>query len=156
MKKKSILSAIVAAWLLVCSLANAAEPTKAPQIAYSTKFRNVDYLFTEQVEKAAKEDGASYDYAIREVGWELISAVGRACNAVDGIQAILIDRINFKGKSSFVVLGVIASNKFLSLNFNGAPSNEALAKLFAAFEKERVVVTRRAETSGVELAVVSP
>ena len=127
MKKNSILSVILAAGLLTSGLASAAEPTKAPQIAFSTKFRNVDYLFTEQVEKAAKEDGASYDYAIREVGWELISAMGKACNSVEGLQAILIDRINFKGKSSFVVLGVIVGNKFLSLNFNGAPPNSPLS-----------------------------
>lgn len=149
----------IAVLLSVAALASpstsATESGKAPKIAFSTKFRNVDYLFTDQVDVSARADGSDYDNAIRDVGWELISAVGKACNSVEEIQAILIDRINFKGRHSFVVLGVIADKKFLKLDFNGPPPDATLKKLFDAFENEHVIVTRRAEGSGVDLSLAN-
>lgn len=141
--------------ILTCAPYASAEENRAPQIAYSTKFRNVDFLFTDKVERAAREDGATYDIAIREVGWELISAVGKASNSVEGLQAILIDRINFKDRHSFVVLGVIVGNKFMSLNFNGPAPNEPLKKFQEALENARVMIIRKAESSGVELALAA-
>src|SRR5437867_1977425 len=78
------------------------------KIFASTKYRGVELLFTESVEKYARADGGNYDYAIREVGWDLISAVGNSASATPGLQAILFNRINYKEKHSFVALGIIA------------------------------------------------
>ncbi len=131
----------------------AGEVSKAPHVAFSSKYRNVDYLFTDHAESAAIADGANYDLAIREVGWDLISAVGRACSSVKNIQAIFIDRINFKDRHSFIVLGVLSDLQYLSLNIDETLSNATLKELMTAFEREHVSVIRLAEAAGVELSM---
>lgn len=131
----------------------AAESSQAPHVAFSSKYRNVDYLFTDRAEIEAIADGANYDFAIREVGWDLISAVGRACSSVKNIQAIFIDRINFKERHSLIVLGVLADLQFLSLNIDEALSNATLKELIDAFEREHVSVIRLAQATGVELSI---
>lgn len=131
----------------------AAEVTKTPHVAFSSKFRSVDYLFTDRAETEAIADGANYDVAIREVGWDLISAVGKACNSIKSIQAIFIDRINFKERHSLVVLGVLADLEFLAFSVDSALSNATLKELINAFEHEHVSVIRLAEASGVELVI---
>ena len=133
----------------------AGEANKTPHVAFSSKFRSVDYFFTDRAELEAIADGANYDFAIREVGWELISAVGRACSSVKNIQAIFIDRINFKDRLSFVVLGVLADLEFLAFNIDGAISNATLKELISAFEREHVSVIRVAEASSVELLIAN-
>ena len=138
---------------LTADLLLAAETAKAPHVAFSSKYRSVDYLFTDRAEVEAIADGANYDVAIREVGWDLLSAVGRACNSVKNIQAIFIDRINFKDRHSLVVLGVLADLQFLSLNIDEALSNSTLLELLNAFEREHVSILRLAEASGVELSI---
>lgn len=150
---KRLISALIISSLLSPPLLFAAETGKAPEVAFSSKFRNVDYLFTDRAEREAVVDGSNYDHAIREVGWELISAVGRACSSVKNVQAIFIDRINFKEKHSFIVLGVLADLQFLSLNTDGTLSNQTLKELVTAFEREHVSVIRLAEASGVELLI---
>lgn len=139
---------------LTADLLLAAETAKAPHVAFSSKYRSVDYLFTDRAEVEAIADGANYDVAIREVGWDLLSAVGRACNSVKNIQAIFIDRINFKERHSLVVLGVLADLQFLSLNIDETLSNATLKELLSAFEREHVSIIRLAEASGVELSIV--
>lgn len=133
----------------------AGEIAKSPHVSFSSKYRSVDYLFTDRAEAEAIADGANYEVAIRQAGWDLISAVGRACNSVKNIQAIFIDRINFKERHSLVVLGVLADLQFLSLNINidEELSNATLKELFNAFEREHVSVIRLAEASGVELSI---
>lgn len=150
---RTIIIAVLAipVWLLTGALQATEMGEKSLQIAYSTKFRSVDYLFTDRAEKQAVADGANYDFAIREVGWDLISAVGRACSSVKNIQAIFIDRINFKERHSFVVRGVMADLKFLKLD--GALANETLKELVQALEREHVSVVQLAETNGVELLI---
>lgn len=143
-----IISSFVTADLLL-----AAETAKAPHVAFSSKYRSIDYLFTDRAEVEAIADGANYDFALREVGWDLLSAVGRACNSVKNIQAIFIDRINFKGRHSLVVLGVLADLQFLSLNIDETVSNATLKELISAFEREHVSIIRLAEASGLELSI---
>lgn len=140
---------LAAACLLV--QAHTAVAADAPKIAFSTKFRNVDFLFTEEVDRAAKADGGDYQFALRDVGFDLISAVGKAANSTPGLQAILIDRIKFKETKSLVVLGVIADGKFTSLNYNGEPPNSILKKFAAGLEENRVSSLRVANSIGVEL-----
>ncbi len=138
---------------LTADLLLAAETSKAPHVAFSSKYRSVDYLFTDRAEVEAIADGANYDFAIREVGWDLLSAVGRACSSVKNIQAIFIDRINFKERHSLVVLGVLADLQFLSLNIDEALSNATVKELLNAFEREHVSIIRLAEASSVELSI---
>lgn len=133
--------------------ASKTEVTKTPRVAFSSKFRSVDYFFTDRAETEAIADGANYDVAIREVGWDLISAVGRACSSVKNIQAIFIDRINFKERHSFVVRGVLADLEFLAFNIDSALPNNTLKELISAFEREHVSVIRLAEASSVELLI---
>jgi hypothetical protein len=141
---------IVVNFLLSTSVL-ATETEEFPKIAYSSKFRSLDYFFTDTAEKQAVVDGANYDVAIREVGWDLISAVGRACHSVSNIQAIYIDRINFKGRYSFIVRGVLADLKFQTLKFDGSLSNKTLQDLAAAFKKENISITESRGATGVEL-----
>jgi hypothetical protein len=148
-----ISSLLIISSFLTADLLLAAETIKAPHVAFSSKYRSVDYLFTDRAEVEAIADGANYDFAIREVGWDLLSAVGRACNSVKNIQAIFIDRINFKERHSLVVLGVLADLQFLSLNIDEALSNATLKELLSAFEREHVSIIRLAEASGVELSI---
>lgn len=133
----------------------AGEVNKTPHVAFSSKFRSIDYFFTDRAETEAIADGVNYDIAVREVGWDLISAVGRACSSVKNIQAIFIDRINFKERHSFVVLGVLADLEFLAFNMNGTLSNATLKELISAFEREHVSVIRLAEASSVELSLAN-
>ena len=125
----------------------------APKIAFSTKFRNIDLLFTEEVDRAAKADGSNYQFALREVGFELISAVGKAASSSAGLQAILIDRIKFKETKALVVLGVIAEGKFASLNYNGKAPNSVIEKFAAGLEENHVSSLRLADGIGVELFI---
>jgi hypothetical protein len=125
----------------------------APKIAFSTKFGGVDFLFTEEVDRAAKADGSAFQFALREVGFELISAVGKAANSSPGLQAILIDRIKFKETKSLVVLGVIADGKFASLNYNGKAPSSVLEKFAAGLEENHVSSLRIANGVGVELFI---
>jgi hypothetical protein len=125
----------------------------APKIAFSTKFGGVDFLFTEEVDRAAKADGSDFQFAIREVGFELISAVGNAAKNSPGLQAILIDRIKFKEKKALVVLGVIADGKFASLNYNGKAPNSVIEKFVAGLEESRVTSLRVTSGVGVELFI---
>lgn len=133
----------------------AGEVNKTPHVAFSSKFRSIDYFFTDRAETEAIADGVNYDIAVREVGWDLISAVGRACSSVKNIQAIFIDRINFKERHSFVVLGVLADLEFLAFNMNSTLSNATLKELISAFEREHVSVIRLAEASSVELSLAN-
>lgn len=145
--------ALMFSCLFVAGSPVAGEISNTPHVAFSSKFRGVDYLFTDRAEREAIADGANYDLAVKEVGWDLISAVGRACNSVKNIQAIFIDRINFKERHSFVVLGVLADLQYLALNIDGALSNATLKELLSAFEREHISVIRLAEASGVELLI---
>ena len=145
--------ALMLSCLLTAESLVAGEISRTPHVAFSSKFRSVDYFFTDRAETEAIADGANYEFAIREVGWDLISAVGRACSSVKNIQAIFIDRINFKERHSFVVLGVLADLEFLAINIDGALSNATLKELLSAFEREHVSVIRLAEASGVELLI---
>jgi hypothetical protein len=139
--------------LLLAQSPLAGEVNQTPHVAFSSKFRSVDYLFTDRAETQAIADGANYDIAVREVGWDLLSAVGRACNSVKNIQAIFIDRINFKERHSLVVLGVLADLEFLAFNVESSLPNTTLKELVSAFEREHVSVIRLAEASGVELLI---
>jgi hypothetical protein len=153
--RRLISALIIISSFLTADLLLAAEPAKAPHVAFSSKYRNVDYFFTDRAEAEAIADGANYDFAIREVGWDLISAVGRACSSVRNIQAIFIDRINFKERHSLVVLGVLADLEFLAFNIDRALPNNTLKELINAFEREHVAVIRLAEVSSVELLISS-
>lgn len=125
----------------------------APAIAFSTKFGGVDFLFTDVAGRKAEAEGSNFQIAIREVGFELISAVGTAAKSSPGLQAILIDDIKYKDKKSFIVLGIIVDGKFQTLNFNGKSSNQVVTKFLEELERNRVVVVRTADTVGVELFV---
>jgi hypothetical protein len=153
--RRLISALIIISSFLTADLLLAAETAKAPHVAFSSKYRSVDYLFTDRAEAEAIADGANYDFAIREVGWDLISAVGRACSSVRNIQAIFIDRINFKERHSLVVLGVLADLEFLAFNIDSALPNNTLKELISAFEREHVAVIRLAEVSSVELLISS-
>ncbi len=152
MHKQMIMIVLALASLCAPHFASATETGEMPVVAFSSKFRHVDYLFTEHAEKAALEDGASYEIALREVGWELISAVGRACSSVNNIEGIFIDRIHFKTSHSLVALGVLSDLKFLSFAEN-ASANPALKALFEAFDREHITMTRLADTNAVELSM---
>lgn len=133
--------------------AQSAFAADAPKIAFSTKFGGVDFLFTEEVDRAAKVDGSDFQFAVREVGFDLISAVGNAAKSSPGLQAILIDRIKFKETKALVVLGVIADGKFASLNYNGKAPNSVLEKFAAGLEENHVSSLRVANGVGVELSI---
>jgi hypothetical protein len=148
---KSISAILMVLGFLTSPAAFATDTEQSPKIAYSTKFRSLHYYFTDIAEKEAVVDGADYNVAIREVGWALISAVGRACDSVDNIQAIFIDRINFKGRHSFVVRGVLADLKFQTLKSDSTLSNKTLQDLAVAFKRENISVTQSREARGVEL-----
>ncbi|MBA5637883.1 hypothetical protein H3H37_12545 [Duganella sp. LX20W] len=123
----------------------------APVISFSTKFGGVDFLFTEDAGRKAEADGSNFQNAIREVGFELLSAIGTAAKSSPGVQALLIDGIKYKDKKSFVLLGIIIDGKFQSLNFNGKPSDQSVGRFLDELEKNRIVVLRSAGTPGVEL-----
>lgn len=143
-------------YLLIPALTSHATETEKPfAVAFSSKFRNVEYLFTEHVEKAAQEEGANYDFAIREVGWELISAVGRACHSVRNIQAIVIDRIHFRERHSLVAIGVMADQEYHALHMDNAATNATLKQLYEAFEREHIRISQPAEPHGIELALAA-
>jgi hypothetical protein len=148
---KFISALVVAVWLGVQSASSYA--AEAPKIAFSTKFGGVDFLFTERVDRAAKADGSDFQSAIREVGFELISAVGNAAKASPGLEAILIDRIKFRDSKALVVLGVIAGGKFISLNYNGRAPNSTVEKFAAGLEENRVTSLRIPDEVGVELFI---
>lgn len=124
----------------------------APVIAFSAKFGAVDFLFTDAVRRKAEADGSNFQAAIREVGFELISALGAAAKSSPGMQAILIDEIKYKDKKAFVVLGIVVDGKFQSLN--GPSPHRTVANFLAALEKNRIAVLHTAETAGVELSVM--
>lgn len=145
------LSLILMASITFSLSVSAADKDLVPKIAFSSKFRSVDYLFTENAEKQAVMDGSDYNTAIREVGWDLISAVGRACDSVKNVQAVFIDRINYKDRHSFVVRGVMADLKFQSLSFESPLPNSTLKELIIALEKEKIKVTNLDDTRGVEV-----
>ncbi len=148
---KSIAAILMASSFFTSTLVFATDSEEIPKIAYSSKFRSLDYYFTDIAEKEALIDGADYNVAIREVGWDLISAVGRACDSVNNVQAIYIDRINFKGRHSFVVRGVLADLKFQALQPEGTLSNKTLKDLAAAFKRENISVIESRDAKGVEL-----
>ncbi|MGG7604691.1 hypothetical protein [Massilia sp. BKSP1R2A-1] len=152
MKVSKFISAllVVACFMAQVQTAFAAD---APKIAFSTKFGGIDFLFTEDVDRAAKADGSDFQFALREVGFELISAVGKAAASSPGLQAILIDRIKFKETKALVVLGVIADGKFASLNYNGKAPNSVLEKFAAGLEENHVSSLRVANGVGVELFI---
>jgi hypothetical protein len=143
--------ALLAACFMV--QAPAALTADAPKIAFSTKFGDIDFLFTEEVDRAAKADGSDFQFAVREVGFELISAVGKAAKSSPGLQAILIDRIKFKETKALVVLGVIADGKFASLNYNGKAPNAVLENFVAGLEENHVSSLQAANGVGVELFI---
>jgi hypothetical protein len=142
---------LAAAFLMV--QAQPALAVDTPKIAFSTKYRGVDFLFTEEVDRVAKAEGSDFQFALREVGFELISAVGKAANSSPGLQAILIDRIKFKETKALVVLGVIADGKFASLNYNGKAPSSVLEKFAASLEENHVSSLRVANGVGVELFI---
>jgi hypothetical protein len=136
-------------------IANAADTTGAPQIAYSTKFGGVDFLFTEAVETQAQADGSNFQTAIRAVGFEIISAVGNAAKSSPDIQAVLIDRIKFKENKALVVLGIIVDGKFQRLNFNGKASDLSAQKFLDYLDQKRATVLRTDGQLGVEIFLAS-
>ncbi|SDK10191.1 hypothetical protein SAMN05192566_0098 [Methylophilus rhizosphaerae] len=153
MHHRIIAIALLTGSLLASHTLSAADSGQAPAIAFSSKFRNVDYLFTEHAERAAMDDGANYEIAIREVGWDLISAVGRACSSIHNIEGIFIDRIYFKERHALVVLGVLADLEFLPFNTEEAIATPALQALLDAFTREHITITQLADAKGVELSM---
>lgn len=153
MRLHSLVASAVLAAICVVASPDYAVAADVPKIAFSTKFSGVDFLFTEEVDRQAQIDGSNFQVAIREIGFDLISAVGNAAKASAGVQALLIDRIKFKESKSLVVVGVIIDGKFLSLNFNGKSPNPVLEKFMNGLEQNHVSSLRTAESTGVELFI---
>ena len=122
-------------------------------IIASTKYRNVELLFAESVETYARADGSNYGHAIREVGWDLLSAVGKSATAAPGLQAIIFDRIYYKEKQSFMALGIIANGKFQRLNRSGQPEDPTVSKFLDELASNSVMVLLSVNEPGVELTL---
>ena len=152
MHKRLIMMALLAGNLWMPQPLLATETGEMPVIAFSSKFRNVDYLFTDHAEQAALDDGASYDIAIREVGWDLISAIGRACSSIHNIEGVFVERIYFKKHHALVVSGVLADLKFLPFT-EDASNNATLQALFDAFTREHITMNWLADSNGMMLSM---
>lgn len=152
---KKIIALIFVGLQLWNSNAFAIENNIPPSVSFSSKYRSVEYLFTHRAEKEAEFDGSNYSFAIQEVGWELISAIGRACSSVKNIEAIYIDRINFKGRHSFVVLGILADQKYHTLRSKLPMSDRAVEELLQALKREKVSVVQLNGSKAVELLISS-
>ena len=58
--RKLILAGLMISSFLTADLLLAAETTQAPHVAFSSKYRSVDYLFTDHAEVEAIAHGANY------------------------------------------------------------------------------------------------
>jgi hypothetical protein len=123
------------------------------KIFASTKYKGVELLFTESVETYARADGSNYDHAIREVGWDLISAIGNSATATPGLQAIVFNRINYKERRSFIALGIIVNGKFQRLNKSGQPEDPGVRRFLDELARQSVMVMLAANEPGVELSM---
>lgn len=150
MKAKKLLTAGIVAMLCVNIPCAAAE---APKIAFSTKYGGVDFLFTDAVDRHAKAEGSSFQVDVREVGFELISAVGDAAKSVTGLQALLIDQIRIHPARALVLLGIIVEGKFHSLKFNEPATTTATQQFLESLEKAHVSILRTEGAAGVELTL---
>ncbi len=148
----SIASILLAA---VCSggFSCGALAADAPRISHTTKFGGIDLLFTERVDQLAQAEGSDFQVAIREVGFELISAVGRAAKASPGVNAVLIDGIRTNEPKALVVLGLIADGKFSFLKAGGKPADPAVAGFLAGLEANHVASKASVDGAGLELSI---
>ena len=146
---KKLVTAIFLSIGLLGASASYADNSSEIKIYSSTKMGEIEYLFTEDVEKSAQADGSNFQSAIRLVGFDLISTLAKAGKEVNSLNAFLINKITTGKQNSFQILGVFVGNTFIP--FNRDSKSQELENVLNAFSRNSLMVVWLKDRYGAEV-----